>query len=189
MQCHRKLYSFATFSTVIVLLTLSDFRGLASSNFVMRSSSPPSQLPGKTSYHGISSEQMLLTKSAMDELRSYMQFTQLRFNCKKKQGFTFHITTAANSSGEAVVRYFSGQTDVQPASCGSFVIMNDDNSRLAQVCQKWRYRTVGKWGIGAGRDIIQPPCFCRTCSSLDCWMESGRWECDDQHVRVSPGDF
>ena len=44
--------------------------------------------------------------------------------------------TADNITGEAVVQYLSGQMDVQPASCGSFVRMENDNSRLAGVCQK-----------------------------------------------------
>ena len=100
-------------------------------NVTMKSSIRPSQLPLKTSYRGISSDQMFLTTNAMNELRTQMFFTQLRFYCSKKQGRTFHVTTAANSSGEAVVQYFSGQTDVQPASCGSFVTMENDNSKLA----------------------------------------------------------
>ena len=80
---------------------------------------------------------MVLTKTAMNELRTNLSFTQLRFHCSKNNGRTFHVTTAANSTGEAVVQYFSGQTDVQPASCGSYVRMENDNSRLAGVCQKW----------------------------------------------------
>ena len=109
----------------------------------MESSTPPSQLPVKTSYRGITSDQMVLTKTAMNELRSHLSFTQLRFHCSKNNGRTFHVTTAANSTGEAVVQYFSGQTDVQPASCGSYVRMENDNSRLARVCQNW---ALGKWG-------------------------------------------
>ena len=86
----------------------------------------------------------------MKELMTHMPFTQLRFHCSKRLGRTFHVTTAANRSGEAVVQYFSGQTDVQPASCGSFVRMQNDNSKLAGVCKNWglasgAYR-VGKWG-------------------------------------------
>ena len=40
------------------------------SNITMESSTPPSQLPIKTSYRGITSDQMVLTKTAMNELRS-----------------------------------------------------------------------------------------------------------------------
>ena len=100
----------------------------------MESSTPPSQLPVKTSYRGITSDQMVLTKTAMNELRSHLSFTQLRFHCSKNNGRTFHMTSAANSTGEAVV---------QPASCGSYVRMENDNSRLARVCQNW---ALGKWG-------------------------------------------
>ena len=80
---------------------------------------------------------MVLTKTAMNELRTHLSFTQLRFHCTKNYGRTFHVTTVANTTGEAVVQYFSGQTDVQPASCGSYFRNENDNSRLAGVCQKW----------------------------------------------------
>ena len=76
---------------------------------------------------------MVLTKTAMNELRSVLSFIQLRFHCsKKKNGRTFPVTTADNITGEAVVQYLSGQMDVQPASCGAFVRMENDNSRLAR---------------------------------------------------------
>ena len=86
---------------------------------------------------------MLLTIDAMKELRTHLSFTQLRFHCRKNKGRTFHLTTAANSSGEAVVQYFSGQTDANPKACGSFVRMKDDNSKIAAYCNQWRNR---EWG-------------------------------------------
>ena len=121
------------------------------SNIVI-GSTPPSQLPVKTSYRGITSDQMVLTKTAINGLRSLhgLSFTQLRFYCSKKNGRTFHVTTADNITGEAVVQYLSVQMDVQPISCGSFVRMENDNSRLAGVCQKWGPKNgsynVAKWG-------------------------------------------
>ena len=80
---------------------------------------------------------IVLRRRAMKELRSNVSFTQLRFYCSKQQGRTFHVTTAANSTGEAVVQYFSGQTDARLDACGSFVRMEDDNSAMAKVCKKW----------------------------------------------------
>ena len=50
-----------------------------------------------------------VTKSATDELRAQLFFTQRIFHSSKQQGHTFHVTTVANSTGEAVVQYFSGQ--------------------------------------------------------------------------------
>ena len=101
---------------------------------------------------------MLLTKTAVNELQTHLPFTQMRFHCNKQQGRTFHVTTAANSSGEDVVQYFSGQMDVQPASCGSFVILNDDNSRLARACKRWGYEKgspyVNKWGHEKDQDRL-----------------------------------
>ena len=119
-------------------------------NVTMKSSILPCQLPLKTSYRGISSDQMVLTTNAMNELRTQMFFTQLRFYCSKQKGRTFHISTAANSSGKAVVQFFSEQTDVKPASCGSFIKMENDNSRLAGDCRKWIY---SEWA-GHGQDRL-----------------------------------
>ena len=76
--------------------------------------SPSPKVSVETSYRGIGKSHMVLQKSAMKELRRHLSFTQLRFHCRKKQGRTFHVVTASNSSGEGVVRYFSGQTDEQP---------------------------------------------------------------------------
>ena len=93
---------------------------------------------------------MGITTKAVRDLRSHLNFTQLRFHCSKKQGRTFHVATVANSSGEAVVQYFSGQTNVVPASCGSFQKMHGDNSKLAAQCESWGYENryyVGKWGL------------------------------------------
>ena len=94
---------------------------------------------------------MVLSPDGMRELRSRISFTQLRFHCRKQQpGRTFHVKTAANSSGEAVARFFAGDTDVFPKACGSFEKLKGDNSFLASDCTNWgkendTYR-VGKWG-------------------------------------------
>ena len=143
---------------------------------------------------------MVLTKTAMNELRTHLSFTQLRFHCSKNNGRTFHVTTAANSTGEAVVKYLSGQTDVQPASCGSYVRMQNDNSRLAGVCQKWGFESgsyeVAKWGAGFDQErLYDHPAFV---SASYHWAlnhrdysggKAKRWECDDLLVRVTTGDF
>ena len=154
------------------------------------SSSPP-QLSIETSYRGISKSQMFLQKSAMNQLRTHLAFSQIRFHCKKKR--IFHVTTAKNSAGEAVVQYFSGQTDVMPASCGSYVRMNDDNSLLSRVCSSWGYDgsyQVGKWGHL--RDQIRLYDHAAFAAGSYHWLiEPGgpRWECDDGNAGVTPGDF
>ena len=164
------------------------------SNITMESSIPASELPVKTSYRGITSDQMVLTKTAMNELRTHLSFTQLRFHCSKNNGRTFHVTTAANSTGEAVVQYFSGQTDVQPASCGSYVRMENDNSRLAGVCQKWGFESgsheVAKWGHGFDQErLYHHPAFARDLYDWTLDGQAKRWECDDYLVGVTTGDF
>ena len=161
------------------------------SNVVSHGSST-TQLPVKTSYRGVSSKEMLLTKSAMKELRKHLRFTQIRFHCKKRGGRTFHITTAVNRKGEAAVKYLSGETDVMPASCGSFVIMSNDNSWLSRTCKDWGYEKgspkVGKWG-GQTEDRLYNHAAFVWYSHHWLLRPSGRWECDDYLVGVSPGDF
>ena len=155
------------------------------------------QLSIETSYREIGSyhnNKTVLAKSAMNELRTHLSFTQLRFHCSKRQGHTFHVTTVANSTGEAVVQYFSGQTDVQPDACGSFVRVENDNSRLAGVCRQWGYNGtsfyVGKWGYATDKDSYYN--HVAFVASLYHWLlhpGTSRWECDDSFVGVSAGDF
>ncbi|XP_020618435.1 uncharacterized protein LOC110056322 [Orbicella faveolata] len=167
------------------------------SNVVIDNPSSP-KMSVKTSYREISSyhnNQTFLTKSAMNELRTHLSFTQLRFHCSKQQGRTFHVTTVANSTGEAVVQYFSGQTDVQPDACGSFVRMENDNSGLAAVCRQWGYNGtshyVGKWGWYAVNQDRLYNHVAYVAYSYH-WLltpDGSRWECDDYLVGVSSGDF
>ncbi|CAH3195296.1 unnamed protein product, partial [Porites evermanni] len=90
----------------------------------------------------------IFTSILINELKTSAFIVYLHQNYAK-QGRTFHVITAANSTGEAVVQYFSGQSDTLPASCGSFITMEDDNSELAIKCSKWGNdgsHYVGKWG-------------------------------------------
>ncbi|XP_044181425.1 uncharacterized protein LOC122962416 isoform X1 [Acropora millepora] len=172
---------------------------------VMQNSNPPSQLPLETSYRGIEKNQTLVTQTAMRELRRLINFTQLRFHCKKQHhGRTFHIATVKNSSGEAVVQYFSGQTNVLPYACGSFYKMNNDDSGLATKCQRWGRDKgqyfVGKWGFEMasilGRDQNETRLFNHAIfvGGKEHWVidYTNRFECDDYNVHgttVQRGDF
>ena len=166
-------------------------------NYVIDSSSSTPQLSIETTYRGISNyhnNKMFLAKSAMKELRTHLPFTQLRFHCSKQPGRTFHVTTVTNSTGEAVVQYFSGQTDVMPHSCNSFVRMGNDNSESAKVCQKWGnengVRYINKWGSERNEDRLH-------FQAVIVWNKyhwritpgDGRVECDDFTDGVSSGDF
>ena len=106
--------------------------------------------------------------------------------------------TADNITGEAVVQYLSGQMDVQHASCGSFVRMENDNSRLAGVCQKWGPKNgsynSAKWGDGfdQARSYDHPAWVYGSYHwTLDHRSngQAKRWECDDYLVGVTTGDF
>ena len=128
----------------------------------------------------------------MRELRTHLSFTQLRFHCSKNKGRTLHVTTAANSSGEAVVQYFSGQTDASPKACGSFVRMKDDNSKLAADCSQWYNKTWGVPLIGPNRYYLVAFVSWKYHWFL---LENSLWECDDsnsngtEYFGLSTGDF
>ena len=172
----------------------------------MKNSTRPPQLPLETSYRGIEKNQTFFTQTAMKELRRLINFTQLRFHCKKQgRGRTFHIATVKNSSGEAVVQYFSGQTDVLPIACGSFYKMNTDDSELANKCQWWgkdkeKFK-VGKWGgykidSTLGKDQKETRLFDHAIfvqREVHWVMGYGnRFECDDfdrSRTTVQRGDF
>ena len=174
-------------------------------NAVIDSSATPPQLSIVTSYRGISSylnNKMVVTTKAMNELRAHLLFTQLRFYCSKQQvGRTFHVITTANSSGEAVVQYFSGQTDVIPDSCGSFMRMKNDNSKLAQLCGQWGIQNgrakVGKWSaddFGANGDgrLYNHAAYVHRAYHWNLGVFQSRWECDDSgrdRLSTASGDF
>ncbi|XP_020626590.1 uncharacterized protein LOC110063935 [Orbicella faveolata] len=187
----------ALFGHVITHLCLVSGGWLLVSYFVIDSSSSQLQLSIETSYRGISkyhNNQTFLTKSAMNELRTHLSFNQLRFHCSKQQGRTFHVTTVANSTGEAVVQYFSGQTDIQPDACYSFVRMRNDNSRLAGVCGQWGFNgtnyNVGKWGHARDQDrLYYYPAFQVFAYHWVLIPHEPRWDCDDGVAGVSSGDF
>ncbi|XP_027052069.1 uncharacterized protein LOC113679311, partial [Pocillopora damicornis] len=145
-------------------------------------------LPVKEDYRVIDNyqnNQTLLTNSALHKLRTHIHFTQLRFHRHKKNVSNFHIVTKTDEKGEAVIQYFTGQTETVPTSCGSFQKMEDDDSELAKSCSWWgkknsAYRS-DTWGIVGRRELYDVPMFI---GGLHHWMTSpkgDRWECDDFH--------
>ena len=83
---------------------------------------------------------------------------------------------AGNSSGEAVVQYFSGQTDANPKACGSFVRMKDENSKLAADCNQWGSK---EWGYPhSGKSRYRLVAFVPWKYIWNFYGNS-RWECDD----------
>ena len=138
---------------------------------------------------------MALTLNAMKELKEFTNFTQLRFYCSKPGVRTLNLVTALNSTGEAVVQYFSGQTNVQPDACGSFIRLDDDNSKLAQSCHRWGKGNndifyVGKWGRGRFQTrLIDFPIFEYSALRWSLYHHSGKFDCDDKGGAAIPGSF
>ncbi|KAL9956995.1 hypothetical protein ACROYT_G038569 [Oculina patagonica] len=168
-------------------------------NIVIDGPFPPFPLGVESSYRGISNydnNNMVLATSALNELRKHLLFTQLRFHCNKQNNQrTFHVTTVANSAGEAVVQYFSRQTDDMPYACGSYATLEGDNSVLARACSAWgidgnNVWHVGKWSHEGMRELFEYPAFIYASNHWTTNPGWGRWECDD-HFSVSalPGDF
>ncbi|CAH3034424.1 unnamed protein product [Pocillopora meandrina] len=77
-----------------------------------------------------------------------MGFTQIRFYYFKKiVGRVLLIMTNRNAEGENAVRFFTdSDSDVRPRACNSFTRLPDDNSTLAQKCEKWGYFALNSWG-------------------------------------------
>ena len=147
---------------------------------------PPPLWKAERSYRAISSYSnnvMGISKGAMRKLRTHLSFTQIRFFCINKGGRTFHVATAANSSGEDVVQYFTGQTNILPASCGSFQRMSNDNSHLSVTCDQWGKDGsyyVGKWGHHMKQGLYRMYNHAAFVKNLYYWkVMSDSWSCDD----------
>ena len=158
---------------------------------------PPTNLTIEKTYTGVSryrNNRLVLSPDGMRELRSRISFTQLRFHCRKQQhGRTFHVKTAANSSGEAVARFFAGDTDVFPKACGSFEKLKGDNSVLASRCAEWGMENgvyhVGKWGHEGHKVLYMFSAFIKYYHHWITWPGNNRWQCDDMANNLSGGDF
>ena len=150
-----------------------------------------------------SGNKLVLSTQALDALRQHMPFNQIRFFCRKKvPGRTFDIATETNTLGENVIKYFTAKTNSMPKSCGSYYRLSDDNSVMAQECQRWGYESGkylrGKWhhdNMPVDDRLYNHPAFSYLRGS---WFVShlflgGRWECDDffrhKGYTRSAGDF
>ena len=163
-------------------------------NIVINKSSTPISLDVKKSYRG-NNNKLVLSPDGMRGLRTILPFNQLRFHCRKQQpGRTFHVKTAANASGEAVVAFFGGDTDVFPKACGSFEKLEGDNSVLASRCVEWgkekgAYR-VGKWGHEGHKELYIYSAFIVGNYHWITWPGSNTWQCENTLEKTAAsGDF
>ena len=165
-------------------------------NLVLTSSStPPNWSAASPTYRGISNHgnnRMGITASALKQLRAHARFSQIRFHCSKKSGTTIHLKTTIDSKGEAVVKYFSRETDVLPSSCDSFIRMEGDTSRLSTQCSRWgndHAHYVGKWGHYNFKGEYRLYKYAAFVAHKYHW-KAGQWICDDNtNDNLSSGDF
>ena len=141
-----------------------------------------------TNYRQISefsSNSLAISSTALGNLGEKMDFTQLRFLCRKKiPGRTFHIVTKRNILGELAVQFFSARINSIPKACGSFSSMADDNSIMAKNCSKWGYEfgkyQIDKWSFGSvpvDERLVNHVSFIEV---TVVWLinRNKRWECD-----------
>lgn len=165
-------------------------------NLVLTSSStPPNWNDASSTYRGINNHgnnRMGITAGAMKQLRAHAQFIQIRFHCSKKRGTTIHLKTTLDSKGEAVVKYFSYQSGVLPASCDSFIRMDGDTSRLSTQCSYWgndNAHYVGKWGHFRHKGEYRLYAYAAFVAHQYHWI-ANQWMCDDNtNDNLSSGDF
>ena len=138
------------------------------------------------------SKALILTNNALFELQKHLAFRQLRFHCYKPGVRTFHVVTIANSTGESVIRYFTGQVEELPKASGSFTRLPGDNSHLALDPAAWGLEDgeygVGKWSLQWTNALWDHVAWIG--STAHWLLEPGRWECDDFHPSTLPtGSF
>lgn len=63
---------------------------------------------------------MAITKNAMNHLRVYINFNQIRSHYGKEKGTTFSVRTTPNKKDAEELRYFSDERDEVLDSCDSF---------------------------------------------------------------------
>ena len=160
-----------------------------------------------TNYQQISefsNNSLAIASTALGNLREKMNFTQLRFLCRKKiPGRTFHIVTKRNILGELAVKFFTALINSIPKACGSFSSMEDDNSIMAKNCSKWGYESgkfqIDKWSF---EPVLVNERLVNHVSFIEenvVWLINqihSRWECDDYkyakgavQYAISAGDF
>ena len=96
-----------------------------------------------------------------------------------------------------MVQYFSGLTDALPDSCGSYVRMEGDNSRLARQCEKWGAKDLPrKWSNSrvkenkAGKRLYDHAAYIFYKYHWNLNLQNKRsFECDDFTKGQSPGNF
>ena len=157
---------------------------------IARSSSLP-QITPQDDYRRIGdfkSKILILTNNALFELQKHLAFEQLRFHCYKPGVRTFHVATIANSTGESVIRYFTGQTEELPQASGSFTRLPGDNSLLALRPADWGYEKdtykVGKWSHQGKKALWDHVVLIQ--NKAHWLLESSRWECDDYNPPFPP---
>ncbi|KAK3728410.1 hypothetical protein QZH41_007793 [Actinostola sp. cb2023] len=151
----------------------------------------PSASLGSTYRHiaNYNDNKTIISATALRELRQLAPFTQLRFHCRKANiGRTIHLITAANSTGFAVVDYFTATTNVRPSACHSFYRGPGDNSMLAPRCTQWGYS--GLWGSNTRINDLRIHDHAFFVALKYHWISKPNTpRCDAMSSVISPGDY
>ena len=130
-----------------------------------------------------------MTSSALKTLRRIIGYTQFRFKCHSNGSKLLHMETIKNSTGYRVVDCVTKGSSPDICdfpSCGTFKRMPDDNSRIAQQCKDWRWRSDSdgsKWLMNHLMYIY----------GVTHWNVAvdDRYECDDdvRQFKINNGDY
>ena len=138
-----------------------------------------------------SNKQFLFT-NGFSQMKQDTGFTQIRFYCfKKTTGRVFHIMTNNDAKGSDVLTFFTS-SDNQPAACGSFTRLADDNSTLAERCDRWGFPNYNTWGHTSHLSdlrLFDKPAVWR--NTIRVWFAgdaAGEYDCDGDAGSLSLGD-
>ena len=130
-------------------------------------------------------------------MHNAIKFTQFRFKCEKNRTTrALHIKTKQNALGFAVVDNFIGASATLPASCGSFEVLDGDNSTLGRDCEKWNVDT-GTWLTSHHEwnpGLFSHPMWISGIAHWNVavngiWGVERRFECDDYKRQITAGDI
>jgi hypothetical protein len=123
-------------------------------------------------------------RSALGTYRTFVGFTQLRFECEKPSvGRRVHVKTTSGT----VLDFFTGVTALPPSTSGTVTVLSDDTSVLGASPSNWGSLMSGTWGhqyhnggIFAGQQLWNHAFFIEAMAHWEVASEnSDRWECDD----------
>ena len=137
----------------------------------------PIKALAQAAYDGVQNR-VLISFSALTQLRRVIGFTQMRFYCNKKNVKKVDVFTKENAEGHKVVDFFTNDDIGRPAACGSFETTELDDSAIGKNCDQWEYGTWGHLNDTGNTRLYGPVAYI---GGKHHFIMGGyhRFECDD----------